>query len=73
MSQKPSKEQIDAAYAAHEREQVLFIARNTTPDDRLKWLEEAIEFVRVVARERGKRGLKMIFSTNQGRPELERP
>lgn len=61
MSQNLSKAEIDAIYAAHEREQVIWIAKNTTPDQRVRWLEQAIKFARYVAEDRAKQGLRTVF------------
>jgi hypothetical protein len=57
VSQNLDKERTDAIYAAHEKEQVLWIARNTTPDQRVRWLESAIDLVREVAADRERKGL----------------
>lgn len=31
---------------AHKRDQIVFIARNTTPAQRMKWLEDMLELLR---------------------------
>ncbi len=66
MSQKLDKEKTDAAFAAHEREQILFTARNTTPDDRIRWLESSVEFVRMVVTSRLKEGLPVVLDSSKG-------
>ncbi len=42
---KDAKNLIDKSFAAHEREQILFNLKNTTPLQRLEWLEETLELL----------------------------
>ena len=61
MKTDPSKEATDAAFAAHERDQILYIAKHTSFDQRIKWLEQALDLARSVYRDREKKGQKTIF------------
>ena len=60
MKIEPDKEAIDAMFAAHEREQILFIARNTTFDQRIKQLEEMVNLARKIYIEREAKGVRTI-------------
>lgn len=60
MIQKLSKVEIDAIYDMHEREQVISIAKTTTPAQRVQWLEQTIDLIRKIHAERASRGLKNI-------------
>jgi restriction endonuclease Mrr len=57
VNQKPDKAAIDAMFAAQEREQVIFVARNSTPTQRIQWLEQAVNLLRKVTADRQKEGL----------------
>ncbi|CAN5564953.1 hypothetical protein BH10PLA1_BH10PLA1_01930 [soil metagenome] len=41
-SPEEEKRRRDAGFAAHERDQVQFIARNTTPTQRIQWMEQTL-------------------------------
>lgn len=66
MSQKLEKNKVDAAFAAHEREQILYTARYTTPDQRVRWLESSVELVRSVVTARLKKGLPVVLDSDSG-------
>ena len=62
MKKEPNKSEIDLMFAAHERRQILDIANNTTFDQRLRWLESALNLARSVAADRERLGLRTILN-----------
>lgn len=45
---KDSEPKFPNGWAEHEKEQILFIARNSTPTERYKWLLKALELQRKI-------------------------
>ncbi len=61
MDENRSKALKDAAFTAHEREQILAKARQTTPTQRVHWVEQAFELFAPQIAEAQRREPKRYF------------